>query len=142
VDYGPAIESAVEQIEALLPESAASRRAVALMALAADEGIRKWSRLVLSPEAAAEIERIRREASRQFSKPLPYEITQARLRLASDILERVYRVDPALTNAVERVARFGETVQGRGVAHVTATLGAALLLSSSPRPSRCAARRA
>ncbi|MHC4469414.1 MAG: FeoB small GTPase domain-containing protein [Planctomycetota bacterium] len=130
VDYGPAIEAAVAEIEPLLPETAVSRRSVALMVLGADEGIRKWTRMVQSPDTASEIEAIRRRLSSGLRRPVSYEITQARLSAATKILEKVYRVDPALSGAMERMARFGETVTGRGAAHVTAFLGAALLLLS------------
>ena len=130
VDYGPAIEAAVAEIERLLPEQHVSGRSVALMILGGDEGIRKWMRLVLPPDDAEEIERIRQGVAREFARPLTYEITRARLARATEILADVYHVDPALTNAVERLARYGESVSGRGLAHLTASLGAALILLS------------
>jgi len=130
VRYDPGVEEAVEKLVPLLPESHITARSLALMVLGGDEGIREWMRDALSAEDLKEARRIRRAAQSRQPQALAYVITQARLRHAAEIMERVYRVDPAVSGAIESVARFGESVTGRGVAHGSVFLGAVLILLS------------
>jgi len=130
VPYDPAIESAVEAVIPHLPEARITARSLALSVLAADEGIREWMRLEMPAEAVLAVEEIRRGLAAGYNRPLAYQITQRRLSQAGEILSRVYRVDPAFTGVMERVATFGDSVPGKGVAHVVAFLSALLVLLS------------
>jgi ferrous iron transport protein B len=130
VPYDDAIEAAVDAVIPYLPEARLTARSLALAALAADEGIREWMSREMPADAVAAVEEIRRNLAAGYSRPLGYEITQQRLTMAGEILSRVYRVDPAFSGVMKRVATFGESVPGRGVAHVVALLAALLVLLS------------
>ncbi len=130
VPYDEAIERAVAEVLPHLPEARISPRSLALSVIAGDDGIREWMVGRMSPEAVLAVEEIRRGLSAGYSRSLSYEITRQRLVLAGEILSRVYTVDPAFSGVMERVATFGESVPGRGVAHVVALAGALLVLLS------------
>ncbi|MCU0726119.1 MAG: ferrous iron transporter B [Planctomycetes bacterium] len=130
VDYPAPVEAAVAELAPLLAGRRWAARALALALLGGDEGIREWAARELDSGTRERIEILRRRLDAGLRNPVAYEIGKARLDKASDLLAAVYSVDPALSGAFERLARFGETVAGRGTAHVAGFLGAGLLLLS------------
>ncbi|MBI2875524.1 MAG: ferrous iron transport protein B [Candidatus Tectomicrobia bacterium] len=98
IDYGEPIESALRQVETLLPRAYISRRALGLMLLAGDESLKGWLHQNLSAEAIEKIEAIRLALQEKFPHPLSYVLTESRLRWADSILSQVMaeeRVDRA-----------------------------------------------
>jgi ferrous iron transport protein B len=131
IPYDQAVETAIEAVQPHLPDARIAPRALALSILAGDEGIREWMRGELSPESVSAVEAVRRDLSARYNHPVAHEITQRRLLKSNEILAQVYTVDPAFSGVMARVAQFGESVPGRGVAHVVSFLAAALILLSS-----------
>ena len=88
VTYSPAIEEALAQIEALLPEHRGiSRRAHALLLLQGDAD----ARAMLDPETASAADGIVERFARRWAQPVAYLIATQRQRRASAIAERVVR---------------------------------------------------
>lgn len=87
VNYGSVIEDGVKRLEPILPETALSRRAIALMLLAGDESLMPWLKDHIGIPDIKRIESIRREVQNKFYEPLGYVISQIRLKRAGRIIE-------------------------------------------------------
>jgi ferrous iron transport protein B len=88
VTYDPAIEEAIQQIEALLPPGLAAPRFVAVMLLSSRDGIAALEGV--SPEAVAQIGAIRRGLRGRYKQPLAYVINHQRLDAVRGAVASVY----------------------------------------------------
>lgn len=86
VRYPAAIEEAAARIEEALPPSLGPRRAVALLWLAGDAGIRKRFSRELAPSVVEELTAVAASAQARSSRPLGLLIAQARLREAQRLV--------------------------------------------------------
>ena len=83
VEYPPAVEAAVGEVEPLLPRAPIASRALALMALAGDETLATWLRARVPAAALARIDDARERLRRTSSDPLAYVLNRCRLRAAA-----------------------------------------------------------
>jgi ferrous iron transport protein B len=90
--YPGAIEEGLSRAVPLLPQSAVSRRSLALMLLSGDESLGDWLHRNLSEDQILQIEKIRQEVQASFADPIGYLVNQTRLRKADEILSRVMRM--------------------------------------------------
>jgi ferrous iron transport protein B len=86
--YDDAIEDAVRDISALLPEANISRRALALMILAGDESLKGWLHTNLQDHVIEEVDKIRETVQSKFHNSLGYLINNRRLKKADEILSQ------------------------------------------------------
>lgn len=89
VDYGPAIEEAILELTALLPDLPLGKRGLSVMLLAADEGVERWVGDRVAPDALGQIRRIRERTASRFNEPLDYVLAAARWRAAEELSEAV-----------------------------------------------------
>ena len=89
VRYDDAIEGAIRDISALLPEANISRRALALMILAGDESLKGWLHANMQDHVIAEVENIRQALQSKYNNSLGYLINQRRMKKADEILAQV-----------------------------------------------------
>jgi ferrous iron transport protein B len=82
VSYPEALERAIAEMAPLLPDSPISRRSLAVMALAGDDTLAPWLGMRLSAEEIAALEAIRRRVAREWTQPVAYMVSQARVREA------------------------------------------------------------
>jgi ferrous iron transport protein B len=124
VIYPAAVERAVAQVMPLLPSSAISPRALALMVLADDATLGPWLRDRLPEWCVAAIERARASLRAQLAEPVACVVTSARLAEARRIAgEVVKRGEPAATR--QRTLERLTTHPVWGVAILLAVLYAA-----------------
>lgn len=91
VDYPQEVEGAISQIEAILPNSALSKRSLALLWLGADPVVEKWLRKRMGPEAFLELE-AHRNSLRQSSSGAPGTlIRQTRMEVVDRLVNLVLR---------------------------------------------------
>ncbi len=107
INYDDRIEKYIERISSLLPDSAVSRRSVALMILSGDESLREWLKVNLSDDAIDEVERLRDECQANYPGPLGLVISEARYRyveeITGEVLSRVQPAEVRLRPFLERV---------------------------------------
>jgi ferrous iron transport protein B len=89
VRYDDAIEGAIRDLSALLPEANISRRALALMILAGDESLKGWLHAHMQDHVIAEVENIRQTLQSKYNNSLGYLINQRRMKKADEILAQV-----------------------------------------------------
>ena len=89
VEYPEPLESAIESVAPLLPPSAISSRALALMVLSEDQTLAAWLGKRMAAESLARVEEVRLELRRDFSEPLAYVVNRARLREAARLRKEV-----------------------------------------------------
>lgn len=82
VDYGPQMESAIAEVEGLLPELIVAKRGVALMLLAGDRTILPLIRSKISPENLEAIEAVRQRLQASLGESVSYAIISARHKVA------------------------------------------------------------
>ena len=97
--YDGAIETAVAEISALLPENWSGKRAIALALLAGDSGPADHAvqSSTVSPTAwlacLEQVETIVADAASRYDQPLGYAITRQRLRCADCLLAQVWQAE-------------------------------------------------
>ncbi len=79
VEYPRALERAIESVTPLLPASAISSRALALMVLSGDETLAVWLGGRMAADALDRVEELRLQLRRDFREPLAYIVNRARL---------------------------------------------------------------
>lgn len=89
VRYDDAIEAGARDIEALLPDSNISRRALALMLLSGDESLKAWLHAHIPEHVISEIDKIRQGVQSRYNNSLGYLINQQRLKKADEITRLV-----------------------------------------------------
>jgi ferrous iron transport protein B len=89
VSYPPAIEEALAATEPLLPDTAASRRALALQVLCGDDTVDALLRDRVSDADRLRLEEIRRGAAGRMREPLRRVVAQARLAAVDEVLRAV-----------------------------------------------------
>jgi len=90
-EYPPAVEHAAGRIQALLPASPVSSRALALMVLAGDPSLIEWVRARVSDDDRTAIEEAVATAGAEFRDPLAYVINRSRIQFAERIAARTTR---------------------------------------------------
>ena len=95
VQYDTAIEGAIRDISAFLPEANISRRAIALMVLSGDESLKGWLHANLQDHVVADIEKIRQATQAKFNNSLGYLINQRRMKRADELLAEVLSLHEA-----------------------------------------------
>lgn len=85
--YGEDIESSIEKISALLPETHIARRALAVMILSGDESMKGWLVSHLDQETLDKIEDLRDEVQAQHPEPIMNIISKKRIALAESVVE-------------------------------------------------------
>lgn len=88
--YDENIEKYIPKIESFLPDSNISKRSIALMILSGDKTLKRWLRKNLGEEDIKLIETFRDELSVKYSLSLSYIISQQRLKVVDDILEKTF----------------------------------------------------
>jgi ferrous iron transport protein B len=91
VRYRPEIESALVELEPLIPSNGTSSRAITLMLLAGDESMAGWVRSHLPRATVDRIEEVRRRLRGTFGGSVGYAITEDRLKAADKLLAEVQR---------------------------------------------------
>jgi ferrous iron transport protein B len=89
--YGEVLESYIERISALLPESSISAKSISLMVLAGDDSLKEWFVTRLDHEKIKEIEDLRDEAQSKFKEPLSQIIFRKRFDASEQIVEAVLK---------------------------------------------------
>jgi ferrous iron transport protein B len=92
--YDPNIEDYISKIAALLPDSNISKRSIALMILSGDKTLKKWLHKNMDEESINLAENFRDNASGKYSLPLSYIISEQRLKVVDEILEKVFTKTP------------------------------------------------
>ena len=92
--YDPNIEEYISKIAALLPDSNISKRSIALMILSGDKTLKKWLHKNMGEESISLAENFRDKASEKYSLPLSYVISEQRLKVVDEILEKVFTKTP------------------------------------------------
>jgi ferrous iron transport protein B len=87
--YDTAVESAIQEVEPLLPEGKLSRRALALMALVGDESLRPWLKSRVSEADLARLDEVRRRLAGRYPESLRYVVAKQRLVAADRLHDRV-----------------------------------------------------
>ena len=103
IDYGKAIEDAITQLEALLPENiTVKKRALAIMLLSYDEDLE--GTLDVDDETLVKIHAVRDGVQNEYGHPLSYVITKKRSDYVNDLLKGIvsYREHEATAGAVSR----------------------------------------
>lgn len=96
VPYPAAVEYAVVEVAAQLPEALGdARRGVALMLLAGDRTLSTWAQEELSGEEQASVERLRADLDRRLGQSASAAIARARHRAVATLLRSIYHVDRA-----------------------------------------------
>lgn len=92
VEYPLAVETAVREVEGLLPKAPISPRALALMVLSGDETLSAWLRERMRPADLAHVEDVRGDLERSLPENVAYVVSRSRLgrvsRLAGAVLSR------------------------------------------------------
>ncbi len=83
VAYPEALERGIAEMVPLLPDSPISRRSLAVMALAGDDSLGPWLSARLPDTDMATLEKIRQRVSREWTEPVAYVVSQARVREAT-----------------------------------------------------------
>jgi len=111
VAYPPDIEQAIAALRSRMPDSPLSRRSLAVMALAGDEGLLGWLRARMAPADFDGLEAERLALERGSNEPLAYRVGLARQEHASRLAAAVTtrRSEPPerprrLARALERAA--------------------------------------
>ena len=86
--YDSDIEDGIQKLEKLIPESKISKRSIAIMLLGGDERLKKWFNKTLKADGIDEIENIKKELQKKYSKPLGYVINQQRMKQVDSILDQ------------------------------------------------------
>ena len=94
VNYGNIIEDYIEKISSLLPESNISPRFIAIMILARDKSLSDWLKSNIEPAYLDEIEKIRDECQKKFTKPLAVIISEGRLKKVNTIFDKAVKKVP------------------------------------------------
>lgn len=116
-DYPPSVERAIERISALLPETGASSRFIAVLLLAGDRTIVPWLRAHVDPATVEQCERIRLEASRAVAEPLSHLIRKRHLAAADRLLAGTYRAATIARGGwMQRIGRWAiDPLKGIGI---------------------------
>jgi ferrous iron transport protein B len=101
-NYNPLIEEYAGEICGILPEANISKRSIALMILSGDESLKDWLMTNLTPEDIKLIEDLRDEAQSKLKDPIPFLISQNRIKLAQDITGEVQKNVTTQTGAFVR----------------------------------------
>lgn len=90
IAYAEPVEEAIAALEPLLPESAVSRRALAILLLG-DRAMDRWAARHLSEEARARVSELRKGLEERLDAPLRTYLGRTRLEVADRIAARVLR---------------------------------------------------
>lgn len=90
VKYDSNIEAALKEVEALLPETHISKRALALMILGGDATLTDWLHDNLSGDGLHAIEDISRNLSAKYGKPVSYIVSRKRMAEVEKIIDEVF----------------------------------------------------
>jgi ferrous iron transport protein B len=93
IAYPPEIEDAILEISRCLPESAAAKRALALMILCGDDSLRDWLIEHLDHQSLQKIETIRHNLQAQIIEPVNVIINQRRMQKAEELYRAVYKIE-------------------------------------------------
>ena len=91
LDYGPVIEEYISEISRLLPQTALSRRSLAVMILSEDDSLKDWLKTNLRNRDLAEIERLRHECLLKARETPAFLINKKRIEIADQISQKVIR---------------------------------------------------
>jgi ferrous iron transport protein B len=92
--YDTEIEKYISQMEPLLPDSHISKRSLALMILSGDKTLRGWLHTHMTDENIKLLEEIRYKLEEKYRVPLNYIISQQRLRIVDELLEKAIKKTP------------------------------------------------
>jgi len=87
--YPPALERAIGEVMALLPDLSVGKRGLAVMLLTGDEGIERWLAERAPAEVLEKIRAIRAQTEQFFSEPLDYVIAESQWQAAEQLAEAV-----------------------------------------------------
>ena len=100
VDYGPQIEGAVREVEALLPPGLKGKRGISLMLLSGDRALEERFSRAVSPQAMGAIRAIRERLSKTLAEPLPLLLGLKRLEFAQQLASEVVVERPVRRTAL------------------------------------------
>ncbi len=89
INYPKPIQKAVEELIPLLPETTISCKSLALMHLTGDITLTAWLDTAVDPATGEAIRAIINRTRRAFVRSVNVEITQARMRVAAQLMDRV-----------------------------------------------------
>jgi ferrous iron transport protein B len=101
VTYPDAVERALAATVGRMPRAPLSARALALMALSGDETLTGWLRARMTQTDLAALDDARERLARELGDPVPYVVSQARLRVVDRLVNGSFRAAP------ERIPRRG-----------------------------------
>ncbi len=107
VVFGDRVESAIKEMEPLLPEARISRRSLALMLLGGDSSLRNWLHSLIPDDSIDALEEIVNSVQAQYPEPLGYYINRKRLAV----------VDKIVKSCQSRVKEGGEGLQAVAGGH-------------------------
>jgi ferrous iron transport protein B len=87
VVFGDRVESAIKEMEPLLPEAKISKRSLALMLLGGDSSLRNWLHSLISDTSIDALEEIVNNVQAQYPEPLGYYINRKRLAVVDKIVK-------------------------------------------------------
>lgn len=87
--YDENIEEYISRIEAFLPDAHISKRSIALMILSGDKTLKNWIHKNISDENIKLVEDLRDEISGKYRLPLNYIISQQRLKIVDELLDKI-----------------------------------------------------
>ena len=87
--YDEAIESALAELELLLPEGRLSRRSLGLMLLAGDDSLQPWLASRVTGEGRERMEGIRRSLASRYPESLRFVVSRQRLAAADRLHDQV-----------------------------------------------------
>ncbi|MQY62972.1 MAG: ferrous iron transport protein B, partial [Calditrichaeota bacterium] len=102
INYPEPIQKAVEELIPLLPETTISCKSLALMLLTGDVTLTAWLDTAVDPATVEAIRAIINRTRRAFARSVNVEITQARMRVAAQLMDRVLQ---------QRTTRFTSLAQ-------------------------------
>ncbi len=85
--FGERVESAVKDMEPLLPDARISRRSIALMLLGGDLSLRNWLHSLIPDSSIEALEEIVNHVQAQYPEPLGYYINRKRLQAVDKIVK-------------------------------------------------------
>lgn len=102
ISYGNVIDTYVNRIADLLPESNISKKSIALMILSGDESLKNWLLSHLDIITIKKIEELRDEAQSMLKNPISQIITQERIKLAEELTKKVQKNSAVIVGYINR----------------------------------------
>ncbi|HMK57385.1 MAG TPA: ferrous iron transport protein B [Dissulfurispiraceae bacterium] len=91
LNYGPLIEEYISRISRLLPQTALSKRSLAVMILSEDDSLKDWLKTNVRNRDLAEIEHLRHECILKAHESPAFLINKKRIEVADQIAQKVIR---------------------------------------------------